>query len=1228
MVAVERRTSVLALSPLLAALLVPAGLAGCGSSSTPVGQPTAQGTVGAAGGTIVEPSGAEVVVPAGAMVETVTIAVTEGAAGAPALPGGIVPKGSTYAITPHGGAFAAPVEVRIPAPEVTLQPNERLLLAKADPDGAWTILDGTALVDGKLVAEVTSFSFFTGVVIGYSLPVAQAEPFTVSSATVKCGSVDCGFVVDNTGPVFTVRTNGGQLPATCDSTSRIWLVDERRPDMRVEVGLEGGELRTTSVSSYASFVASLECRLAGATQWNHSLTTPGSMLAVRPYRAGAIPAIGRVIAPPALVPGQVASIAAWALAGPEAGPTQADQAWVEWLRSDDDGQSWRHLATSFQVDATQGQGAIDPWAAWRVEARFQVATEDHGARLRPRVCYARPASTAPACDLGASVTLTVLQSSALPAITEPPRPVLVRTGQPATFTATASGTPAPALRWQTRPANSTGAWADVTTGTGAATGSYTTAPLTLADNGVQFRVVATSAVGTAESPAVTASVSDLDVAPTITTQPAGLSVAAGGDAVFAVVARGTEVLTYQWRLGGAPIPGATATVLRLAAVGVAQAGDYSVVVTNAAGSATSATATLTVTSGAPQPTAPTIVTQPAAAQVGAGNTATFAVGVAGTGPFTYQWRKDGAPIAGATLAYLTIPAVVAGDAGSYSVVVSSAAGQIASAGAALTVLAPAPAVAPAITTQPAPQVQPPGGSATFAVAASGTGPLSYQWTKGGAPIPGATGPVLLLSGLSAADEGSYAVTVSNAAGQVTSAGATLTVLGAPVITTHPAAVTVTAGGSATFEVTAAGAGLRYQWLRNGVPVNGATSAKYVTAPLTDADGGAVFAVVVSNAAGLAVSQGAVLTVTAAPPSLGLRSISSLWRHTCAITTSGELACWGRGLEGQLGQGAAEDATSPVLVSGLGEVLGVSAGVDTTCAISAGGALACWGGMNDSLTPALVDLGDLRATSVAVGGDHACAATGDGGASCWSWGPNDFGELGDGSTGAHATPAPVLLPDGSPLKGVVSVAAGWDFSCAQLAGGEAYCWGKNIFFAGRPAAERVVLQLPNLQTMDFFAGGRLEAGTGHACVPERDSGATTCWGFNANGELGDATTISRDYARTTNLFGRPAVIAGETHSCGIHPEDVICWGTAHFGAGKGVEQLLYPAVAGRVTDPTGGVAPVVAGAAGHGHTCVLRTSGDVQCWGVNDAGQLGVGDLVERTVPTSTAGALVFAVPAP
>jgi hypothetical protein len=183
-----------------------------------------------------------------------------------------------------------------------------------------------------------------------------------------------------------------------------------------------------------------------------------------------------------------------------------------------------------------------------------------------------------------------------------------------------------------------------------------------------------------------------------------------------------------------------------------------------------------------------------------------------------------------------------------------------SAGATLTVNPVTQSTAVSFDAQPSPQVQPVGGEAVFAVAASGTGPFSYQWLKGGVAISGQTSAVLRITALNGGDAGNYSVTVTGALGPVTSNIVALTVLGTPVITSQPQASTVTAGSTATFSVTATPSNLSYMWLRNGVPVNGATGAQYTTPVLTTGDSGADYSVVVYNAAGATVSNLAVLTV--------------------------------------------------------------------------------------------------------------------------------------------------------------------------------------------------------------------------------------------------------------------------------------------------------------------------------------------------------------------------------
>src|SRR5206468_10675864 len=132
------------------------------------------------------------------------------------------------------------------------------------------------------------------------------------------------------------------------------------------------------------------------------------------------------------------------------------------------------------------------------------------------------------------------------------------------------------------------------------------------------------------------------VPPLITQQPPSLTLTQGTTEPFTVTAAGTAPLTFQWRLNGVNLAGATNSVLTLLNVQPAQAGNYQVVVANAAGSATSAVATLTVAGP------PAILQQPTSLSVAPGAVATFSVTASGTPPLTFQWRFNGLDLVGAT----------------------------------------------------------------------------------------------------------------------------------------------------------------------------------------------------------------------------------------------------------------------------------------------------------------------------------------------------------------------------------------------------------------------------------------------------------------------------------------------------------------------------------------------------------------------------------------------------
>src|SRR5271155_2467553 len=173
-------------------------------------------------------------------------------------------------------------------------------------------------------------------------------------------------------------------------------------------------------------------------------------------------------------------------------------------------------------------------------------------------------------------------------------------------------------------------------------------------------------------------------APVITTQPTNQTVIAGETATFSVMAGGTGPLNYQWQKGTTPVSGATSASYTTPATTTADNGlQFSVVVSNSAGSVTSNTATLTVN---PAPAVPLITQQPSNQTVNAGQTASFSVMAVGVAPLTYQWQKDMTPISGATSAsYTTLPTTTADNGSQYRVVVSNANGNATSNAATLTV---------------------------------------------------------------------------------------------------------------------------------------------------------------------------------------------------------------------------------------------------------------------------------------------------------------------------------------------------------------------------------------------------------------------------------------------------------------------------------------------------------------------------------------------------------------
>lgn len=342
------------------------------------------------------------------------------------------------------------------------------------------------------------------------------------------------------------------------------------------------------------------------------------------------------------------------------------------------------------------------------------------------------------------------------------------------------------------------------------------------------------------------------VAPTISFPPPSISRPAGETAVFMVGLVATGPLTYQWRHAGVAIAGATDPVLRLTLVEAADAGDYTVTVTNSAGSATSVAATLTVTPAVPL----AITRQPADAEVGNYTPVELSVEVSGSGPVIYQWRKNGAPIYGAMNSTYQLTAAspwAASADGDYDVVVTAPHSNITSRVARV--------VWGGITTEITALGNtrtPIGGSISITVHATGLHPpFTYQWGhQSGPDIPGAVYPTLALENITSADAGSYAVTVYDSAGHHEYANFQLIVVpdGSSQITiaSQPAEQAVREGDAATLSVTVQGsAGYTYQWRHEGQPIRGATSSQ-LTIPAVNATTAGEYDVVIYAPDGSAV----------------------------------------------------------------------------------------------------------------------------------------------------------------------------------------------------------------------------------------------------------------------------------------------------------------------------------------------------------------------------------------
>ncbi len=377
---------------------------------------------------------------------------------------------------------------------------------------------------------------------------------------------------------------------------------------------------------------------------------------------------------------------------------------------------------------------------------------------------------------------------------------------------------------------------------------------------------------------------------------------------------------------------------------------------------------------------------------------------------------------------------------------------------------------------------------------------------------------------------------------------------------------------------------------------------------------------------------------------GIEQLDGEDDHTCALMSDTSVACWGFNGSGRLGDGTVVDRSSPKRVSGLTGAVQVTTGGEHSCALLSTGSVRCWGSNlslqlsgsslsgSSSSTPLTV-AGITTAVQITAGSAHTCALLADRTVRCW--GSNASGQLGSNPAVGTLPPTAVAGISGvGTLSGVTRIDAGGSNTCAVLADRTVACWGANTSgqlglgttrdtFRSAPSRVNVVDEGQRRGVE------RIDVGAFSTCALLIDR-SVRCWGFNGNGQLGDASTTNRlrpvivvGTAFTNgNLADVADLAVGTAQTCVVLLDgSARCWGanvSGSLGDGTTAPRSIPVRVLG--IGGTGFLTGLASITTADSVTCGLAVSGNGRCWGFNNDGRVGDGTTVSpRTTPRSLAG---------